>query len=306
MKKILVQIVRGAQTTSSRTSGGLEVKLVPLKEKDDIEAYLMTFEKIMGAHQKEEERWLQYLAPQLTGKAQLAFAAMPTVDAGNYEAIKAAILVRYNLNTEAYRRKFRATVRRNDETNRELAVRIGEFQAKWMHECHTVEEMTEVICLEQFLNAVLRDVRVWVSEKKPKTCLQAGELGDEYEQFRKRESDLDRRNDGLRRCHMCGQPGHLAKDCRKGWKIEGTGETPQKVEDKTGKTLIKCYNCGQRGHAALKCPSAALFCGSSQIRPAISRGGLLKRDVYKSGIVEGRSVERVVLDTGCSQSMVHK
>ena len=28
--------------------------------------------------------------------------------------------------------------------------------------------------------------------------------------------------------------------------------------------------------------------------------------MYKSGIVEGRSVERVVLDTGCSQSMVHK
>ena len=53
----LVQIVRGAQTTSPRTSGGLEVKLVPLKEKDDIEAYLMMFERIMGAHQIEEERW---------------------------------------------------------------------------------------------------------------------------------------------------------------------------------------------------------------------------------------------------------
>ena len=32
--------------------------------------------------------------------------------------------------------------------------------------------MAEVIHLEQFLNAVPRDVRVWVSEKKPKICLQ--------------------------------------------------------------------------------------------------------------------------------------
>ena len=205
-------------------SGGLEVKLVPLTDKDDIKRYLMTFERIMGAHQIEEEHWPQYLAPQLMGKAQLAFAAMPTVDTGNYEAIIAGILARYDLNTEAYRRKFRATVRRNDETNRELAVRIGEFQAKWMRECHTVEEMTEVICLEQFLNTVPRDVRVWVSEKKPKTCLQAGELADEYEQFMKRESDLDRRNDRPQRYHTCGQPGHLAKDCRKGRKIEGTGD----------------------------------------------------------------------------------
>ena len=300
----LVQIVRGTQTTSSRTSGGLEVKLVPLKEKDDIEAYLMTFERIMRAHQIEEERWPQYLAPQLTGKAQLAFAAMPTIDAGSYESIKTAIFTRYDLNVEAYRRKFRTTVRRSDETNRELAVRIGELQAKWMRECHTVEEMAEVIRLEQFLNAVPRDVRVWVSEKKPTTCLQAGELADEYEQLRKRESDLDRRNDGPRRCHTCGQPGHLAKDCRKGRKTEGAAETPQKNEDKTGKNLIRCYNCGQRGHVALKCPSAALFCGSSHVRPAGRR--LVKRDVYKSGLVEGRRVEKVVLDTGCSQTMVHK
>ena len=56
-----------------------------------------------------------------------------------------------------------------------------------------------------------------------------------------------------------------------GRKIEGTGETPQKIEDKTGKTLNNCYNCGQRGQVSLKCPSAALFCGSSQITPAIPR-----------------------------------
>ena len=61
---------------------------------------------------------------------------------------------------EAYRRKFWVPIRRNDETNREVSVRISEFQAKWMRECHTVEEMTEVICLGQFLNAVPRDVRV--------------------------------------------------------------------------------------------------------------------------------------------------
>ena len=66
--------------------------------------------------------------------------------------------MRYDLHIEAYRRKFRATVCRSDETNRELAVRIGELQAKWIRECHTVEEMAEVIRLEQFLNAVPRDV----------------------------------------------------------------------------------------------------------------------------------------------------
>ena len=114
------------------------MKLVPLKEKDDIEVYLMTFERIMRAHQIEKGRWPQYLAPQLKGKAQLAFAAIPTTDAGSYKAIKTrCIFTRYDLNVKTYCRKFQATIRRSDETNRELAMRIGELQAKWMQECHT-------------------------------------------------------------------------------------------------------------------------------------------------------------------------
>ena len=44
----------------------------------------------MTAQKVEESCWLQYLVPQLTGKAQLAFAALPGEDSGNYKAIKTA------------------------------------------------------------------------------------------------------------------------------------------------------------------------------------------------------------------------
>ena len=37
----------------------LSVKLVPLTEKEDIEAYLVTFERIMAAHQVEKDCWPQ-------------------------------------------------------------------------------------------------------------------------------------------------------------------------------------------------------------------------------------------------------
>ena len=80
--------------------------MVPLKEKDDIEVYLMTFERIKRAYQIKEERWPQYLAPQLTEKAQLAFTAILTTDAGSYKVIKTAIFTRYDLNVETHRWKF--------------------------------------------------------------------------------------------------------------------------------------------------------------------------------------------------------
>ena len=82
----------GGMHASKPSQDLMGVKLVPLTEKDDIEAYLVTFERIMGAHKVDKSRWPHYLAPQLTGRAQLAFAALPTIDSDDYEAIKAAIL----------------------------------------------------------------------------------------------------------------------------------------------------------------------------------------------------------------------
>ena len=77
------------------------VKLVPLSESDDIEAYLVMFKRIMTAYKVEKARWAHYLAAQLTGKAQLAFTALPTMDSADYAAIRVAILQRYDINEQS-------------------------------------------------------------------------------------------------------------------------------------------------------------------------------------------------------------
>ena len=61
----------------------------------------------MLAQEIPEERWPFMLAPQLTGKAQQAYAAMDTTQAADYCAMKDAILLRYDINGEAYRQRFR-------------------------------------------------------------------------------------------------------------------------------------------------------------------------------------------------------
>ena len=60
---------------------------------------------------------------------------------------------------------------------------------------------------------------------------------------------------------------------------------------------MKCYNCGQWGHM-----SAALFCGLEQKPPAYLR----PPSVRHSGQVEGTRVDLIVLDTGCSRTMVRR
>ena len=111
------------------------------------------------------------------------FAALPTTDSGKYESIKAAILQHYDINEEVYRCRFRTATRGAGETNREYAAKLMDLQRKWLKEHTTsVEQMQEVIGLEQFLNSLPMEKRVWVYEKKPKTFVEAGELADEYEQ----------------------------------------------------------------------------------------------------------------------------
>ena len=90
----LMKIVEEQKSASaSKGTTELSVKLVALTELDDIKSYLVTFERIMTAHKVEMgrwphylvemRRWPHYLAPQLTGKAQLAFAALPVSDSAD-------------------------------------------------------------------------------------------------------------------------------------------------------------------------------------------------------------------------------
>ena len=61
---------------------------------DDIKAYLTTFEQIMTIHKIDWSRWSYKLSPELTEKAQFAYAAMDTAVFREYEQVKAVIIQR--------------------------------------------------------------------------------------------------------------------------------------------------------------------------------------------------------------------
>ena len=111
-------------------------------------------------------------------------AALLGDNAGVYEELKAAILLRYNTNKESYRRHFTETIR---ESNRAYVIRLLDLKSKWQRDCDTVEKVKEAIGLEQFLKTLPTEKRVWVSDRKPETCVKAGEIADEFEQVRKGE-----------------------------------------------------------------------------------------------------------------------
>ena len=82
--EMLQRLISEHPTVAPRApSEGESMKLTKLTESDDIEAYLTMFERITEAYEVGRARWTIKLAPQLTGKAQKAYIALPPDDANS-------------------------------------------------------------------------------------------------------------------------------------------------------------------------------------------------------------------------------
>ena len=281
--------------------GPESLKLTKLSESEDVEAFLTAFERAVEAHGVDEDKWAVFLAPQLTGKALLAYAAMGNEDAKKYEQVKEAIFRRYDINEETYRRRFRSATWRTNEAPVEMLTRITDLAGKWLKSSETREKVIDSIVREQFINVLPEEARIWVKERKPKTSKEAGTLAEDFRQARKEtwESAAGKFN---KRCHICKMMGHLARDCTQRKQTESKTDSKNQEEvtrpnDEEQKPKIVCFKCKARGHIARNCPKA-LFC-LGQGRQSRRSGELLLR-----GEVEGHSVKDIQLDTGCTRTVV--
>jgi len=116
-------------------AGPESLKLTKLTKGDDIEAFLMTFKRAVEAHGVEKDKRAAILAPQLTGKARLVYAAMTDKDARNYDRMKAAIFQRYDINEKTYWYRFRSVKPLENETPVELAICERNLAEKWLKDC---------------------------------------------------------------------------------------------------------------------------------------------------------------------------
>ena len=288
------------------------LRLSKLTDQDDIEAYLLTFERMMQAHHIDPAQWVFRLAPQLTGKAQQAYAALSTDESDKYDSVKKAILRRYNINEETYRRQFRGAKLRKGETPTEFATRLTDLARRWTKECSSVDELLDLLVHEQLINSLPEDVRLWVRERKPKTSTEAGALAEDFLQARATENEGRPRSNKDRQerrappgdCPRCGNPGHWASECPK----YGTKADNKTVNNRSRKQEVQCFNCKEKGHMSYNCPkNTGLYCDVTTEPPQESTHQAIKeKEVYRRGRVNGIPVEDIVLDTGASRTLVRE
>ncbi|XP_023811883.1 uncharacterized protein LOC111947553 [Oryzias latipes] len=122
----------GAQQVTTHPRFSMDPRLEKLTENDDIEHFLITFERIATACKWVESDWVFRLIPLLTGKARSAYVNMDVDDSSNYEKVKTAILHKYDISPESYRQRFRSLEVGPDESPKELYARLKELYDKWI------------------------------------------------------------------------------------------------------------------------------------------------------------------------------
>ncbi|XP_024133203.1 uncharacterized protein LOC112149626 [Oryzias melastigma] len=243
-------------------------KLLPFQSGEDIENFLLRFERVAKTWAWPETEWAYRLVPLLTGKALEAYSAMDEDLSDSYSDLKQALLTKFDISAETYGQRFRNTTVPQGETPTETYQCQKGLYRRWIKpdQC-SVEDIGEVIVLEQLLRMFPPDVCTWVKEREPTTGLQAAKLATQY--VNARQPQVTRTSQCL--FHMGQENSRLEGQRVKNpgtWgpvgatRVEqqatvyqgavGTNRFGHQVSSSRGEII--CYYCQQPGHKASDCP----------------------------------------------------
>ncbi|XP_035981034.1 uncharacterized protein LOC105924614 [Fundulus heteroclitus] len=260
---------------------------------EDIENYLLRFERIARTWGWPEGEWACRLVPLLTGKALEAYTAMDEESAHSYPDLKAALLIKFDVSPETYRQQFRSISVPAGESSTETYHRLKGLYRRWIRpEQHSKEQIGEQIILEQLLHVLPADVRTWVKEHEPTEGLAAARLALQYRNARR---------GGPAAYQDVRQPSSQPRASFNPPRDPG----PAPSQRGPGKELI-CFYCQQSGHKAALCPiRKAKLTGACYTPRAEDMQGVGRKQWFKEVCINGEPVTALV-DSGSFMTLVRR
>ena len=208
--------------------------------KDDLDAYLQRFERFATTAKWEKTGWASKLSALLSGRALEVYSRLSKEAAQDYDRVKLALMKRYDLTEDGYRRKFRASKPEVDESPEQFIVRLDRYLLRWLELSNTersFEGLKDLIVKEQFIDSCPKELAIHLRERAPESLVQIAKIADQY---------------------LEAHGKHLFSPAsRKPVVLPQKEETRNQQSDST---MVVCFKCNARGHRAVNCPSLIKKC----------------------------------------------
>ena len=257
----------------------IKCKLPPFnEEKDKFDAYINRFESYATLRKWKRDQWSIQLSMLLTGKALDTFYGLSEEDQLNYEVVKEALLRKYSLTEDEFRKQFYQTKVELGETPTQYMTRIRRLFAKWIDASKTdktYDGVCSLIVREQFLRRCHADLAAYLREKKIEEITELASAAQRYldahggtmqevvklrrrfnQSVVKREIVTREAGDETSKnvCKICKRTGHVEEKC---WYKDQNRRTNEVVRNEKSRYTgsQRCYICNEFNHIALNCPN---------------------------------------------------
>ena len=234
---------------------------------DSIDTFLFRFENHARMVNWDPNEWSYILSAMLEGSALAIYRDLQTTPGVlPYERLKAALLAQYACTPESARNKFRQC---RPEQGRPAEVFAGELKRSfnyWLEakQVKSYDDLKDLCLQEQMMEALSKDVQVFIAEKKPEKFQDMVDLMETYRTVHPGKT-LARKTEKL---VLAGasqaqrDTGSFRKSKRREHytKPESPGERERKrprIDPAQKKSAMKdktCYSCGEKGHFFHHCP----------------------------------------------------
>ena len=208
-------------------------------EKDELDSYLLRFERYAENASWEKDTWAIKLSALLTGRAMDVYTRMSDADASDYDKLKKALLTRYNYPEDGCRKRFREATPETEETPDQFVIRLKNYLAKWLElsgsSPQNFDALVDLIVKEQFINACSEDLAMYLLERGPKDLVELTTWAQKY---------LIAHKEQLGKSKATVQPK----------RVDQKKTTQSKPDSSQGRQrLLQCYRCRGFGHRQSEC-----------------------------------------------------
>jgi transposase InsO family protein len=260
--------------------------------KDDMDSYLVRFERYAEAQKWAKDNWASCLSALLTGKALEVYYRLDKDEVGDYDTLKEALLKNFQLTEEGFKKKLFTGRAETGETASQFSTRLFNYFDRWIQLSgtkKTYEDVRNLLVRTFFIEACYFNLATYLKEHSDVKFQDLVKLAEVYVQVHghsslsvaKKESSspsgsgpsgstnastasdssTEKRDKKTFVCNKCGRHGHIGPFCR--YTVDGKSQESQ-IENSSRSQPVsnsntssnsdkQCYLCHKFGHIARNC-----------------------------------------------------